>query len=68
MNKPTAEIERWSVMAGCLMGHIVNHNRQIEFKKDMQLTSPLLHPRRKMKEGDTVETENTLYELGKPAS
>lgn len=67
MPKASARIENWRVQryggARFLVGHIVGHPRQDEFKMAYQATSPIV----KMDlAAGWAETLNTIYDLGEP--
>lgn len=61
--KKEAFIDEWFEQGNRLWGKISNHPTQHEFKKEMQMTSPLVELN--MEEG-YAETQNTFYRLGKP--
>lgn len=65
--KPTAFLDQWLDCDVYLMGTIMNHPRQHEFKATMQATSKIVNrPDKILSEGDVVETLNTKYVLGSP--
>lgn len=65
--KPTARIEDWRFVrtqeGRHLLGRIVDHPRQGEFRKPLQVTSRIVAVDKKR---GTAETRNTLYRLGAP--
>lgn len=63
--KPIAHIDDWIVVEGSsgtryLVGRITYHERQPEFKSELQVTSPIV----RMPGLGIVETINTIYTLG----
>ena len=67
MTKQTARIENWAILFGFIIGNIRNHPRQDEFNpEELQSSSRIIGSTIGFKEGDFVETLNTLYKLGKP--
>lgn len=62
--KPKAHLHQWRVYGEALIGRISEHPRQVEFRKQLQITSPIVKRPKQLKTGSQVETENTIYILG----
>lgn len=64
--KPTAQIRDWMDCGIYLIGKIEGHPNQGWFLGGLQKTSQIVRRPEVLKEGNSVETENTVYILGKP--
>ena len=64
--KPAARIEQWMLLHGRLFGNVYGHPGIPD--GTYVSTSPVrnLHRTKPLAEGATVETNNTLYQLGLP--
>lgn len=66
MSKPTVRIENWRIADNSLIGDAYGHPR---FKDGTPVrTSTIMEIPMMPEEGNTVETMNTLYKLGKEFS
>ena len=61
MDKPRARLENWFTYGDSLVGQILDHPRQADFKAPFQRTSALV---RFEPENGIAETLNTIYTLG----
>lgn len=64
-DKPLVTIEDWHLIGGHLYGNVVDHPRfdkGTTVKTSTVISEPGDEP---AKEGDTLETRNTFYKLGK---
>lgn len=66
MSKPEVRIENWYVVVKRIHGDAYGHPRFDD--GTAVVTSVIEKPKTPYKEGDVVETRNTLYTLGKPAT
>lgn len=65
MSKPEVRIENWKIFDNQLIGDVFGHPR---FEDGTAVrTSSILEVPMLPEEGDTVETRNTFYRLGKEA-
>lgn len=66
MSKPTVQLENWYLLAGTLYGH-AHHHPRFDDGTLVRTCSVISEPGDEpAKEGDTLETRNTFYVLGKP--
>jgi hypothetical protein len=66
MDKPEVHIMTWKITNGKLQGRVVDHPR---FESDTPVTtSSILKKPLNPKEGDKVETRNTIYILTGPSA
>lgn len=68
MPKPTAKLESWSYVTkghyrGCLQGYVSDHPNFTD--GEFINTTVVISAPDTIKSGNTVETKNTRYELGK---
>jgi hypothetical protein len=63
LEKPEAMIDHWSYDGYRLMGTVSKHNRQSDFRSNLQATSPVVEINL---EDGYAETHNTFYVLGTP--
>lgn len=60
--KQTARLDEWDFFGGLLYGKVYGHPG---FKDGEEVrTSPVVSPPDSVKEGNEVETKNTIYTLG----
>lgn len=61
MTKQTAKLERWTLVKGRLQGYVYGHPRFAD--GEFVTTSTVMSPPDSVKDGNTVQTKNTEYQL-----